>query len=92
LLIGFESLNQEGLIDIHKGSTSRRLPDRVDALHAQGIAIQGCFVSAWIATTVRSSPKPSRGCWDLRIDIPRYSIYTPYPGPVLPATDEQRRI
>lgn len=81
LLLGFESVNQSNLCDIHKGfNKSKDYKLIVDALHAHGITVQGCFVfgldeddSSVFADTVEQ-------VLELKIDIPRYSLYTPYPG------------
>ncbi|MCU0662117.1 MAG: B12-binding domain-containing radical SAM protein [Myxococcota bacterium] len=81
LLIGFESTEQSSLKQIYKGfNKSDDYKETVRILHKSGITIQGCFVFGFdhdnadiFATTVQRVT-------DLGIDIPRYSIYTPYPG------------
>jgi radical SAM superfamily enzyme YgiQ (UPF0313 family) len=81
LLIGFESINQRSLDNI--GKVFNR-PDRYDELmyrlHQARIVVQGTFVFGFdeddpsvFAATVGEVQR-------LKIDIPRYSIYTPYPG------------
>ena len=84
LLLGFESLNQDNLRGIYKGfNKAVRYRDIVQTLHGHGISVQGCFVfgfdgddSSVFRTTVDQ-------VLDMRLDIPRYSIYTPYPGTLL---------
>ena len=81
LLIGFESISQRSLTKIHKGFNTRESYDEVvRRLHEARIIVQGCFVFGFdeddtdvFAATVDEVQR-------LKIDIPRYSIYTPYPG------------
>jgi radical SAM superfamily enzyme YgiQ (UPF0313 family) len=84
LLLGFESVNQSTLFQIRKGfNKSDNYTEVMETLHGYGISVQGCFVfgfdhddlSVFAATVERVNA--------LRIDIPRYSLYTPYPGTVL---------
>lgn len=81
LLIGFESINHRSLASIHKGFNKvEQYQDFVNKLHDRRIIIQGCFIfgldeddPSIFATTVDMVDT-------LQIDIPRYAIYTPYPG------------
>jgi len=81
LLIGFESISQRSLNQIHKGFNAQESYDEVvRRLHKARIIVQGCFVFGFdeddkevFAATVDEVQR-------LKIDIPRYSIYTPYPG------------
>ena len=84
LLLGFESVNQSTLRQIHKGfNKSDDYAQVMETLHGCGISVQGCFVfgfdhddsSVFAATVDRVN--------ELRVDIPRYSLYTPYPGTTL---------
>jgi len=84
LLVGFESVDQATLRGIHK-NFNRILDYRaaIASLRQRGITIQGCFVfgfdhdhSGTFETTVDMVQK-------LSVDIPRYSLYTPYPGTAL---------
>ena len=84
LLLGFESVNQSTLLQIRKGfNKSDNYAQVMETLHACGISVQGCFVfgfdhddpSVFAATVEQVNA--------LRIDIPRYSLYTPYPGTAL---------
>ncbi|GAK58295.1 radical SAM domain protein [Candidatus Vecturithrix granuli] len=81
LLIGFESINHHSLTSIHKGFNKvEQYQEFVNKLHDRRIIIQGCFIfgldeddTSIFATTVEMVDT-------LHIDIPRYAIYTPYPG------------
>ena len=84
LLLGFESVNQTGLLDIHKGfNKSRDYRAVVDLLHGHGITVQGCFVFGLDEDGPAVFAETVQQVLDLKIDIPRYSLYTPYPGTAL---------
>ncbi len=87
LLFGFESFYQGALKEIHKGFNFKRDYQRlIQELHAYNISVQGCFIfgfdhddtTVFDATVARIN--------ELRIDIPRFSILTPYPGTELHKT------
>ena len=81
LLIGFESLLDEGLGSIRKKfnqpSVYRKL---IDDLHTLGISIQGCFVFGNDHDTVDVFEKTVQFVVDSAIDLPRFAILTPFPG------------
>ena len=94
LLIGFESGDQATLRGIRKNfNQALRYKEFVAMLQRRGITIQGCFVfgfdhddSSVFASTVELVQ-------NLGVDIPRYSLYTPYPGTALfRRLMEERRI
>ena len=81
LLIGFESINHKSLASIHKSFNKvEQYQEFVKKLHDCHIIIQGCFIfgldeddkDVFVATVDMVNT--------LQIDIPRYAIYTPYPG------------
>jgi radical SAM superfamily enzyme YgiQ (UPF0313 family) len=81
LLIGFESVNQQGLGRIGKGfNRCGEYARLVRMLHEARIVVQGCFVFGFDEDTTDVFPATVQQVDELRIDIPRYSIYTPYPG------------
>ena len=81
LLFGFESENESVLSQIHKGFNKpvnyKKLMRKV---HELGISIQGCFVFGFDHDNANVFRDTVDLVNDLKIDIPRYSIYTPYPG------------
>jgi radical SAM superfamily enzyme YgiQ (UPF0313 family) len=84
LLLGFESVNQNNLQSIYKGFNKvAGYRDVVDALHAHGISVQGCFVLGLDEDDGDVFPATLEQVQEMRLDIPRYSIYTPYPGTLL---------
>jgi len=81
LLVGFESGNQNTLSDIHKNFN--RILDYqevVASLHRRGITVQGCFVFGFDHDDTGIFETTVDLVQTLGIDIPRYSLYTPYPG------------
>ena len=84
LLLGFESISQRSLKAIYKGfNTKEDYGEVIRRLHQARIVVQGCFVFGFdeddkdiFAATVEEVQR-------LKIDIPRYSLYTPYPGTIL---------
>lgn len=84
LLVGFESENADALRAIHKGFNR---PDRyagmMRELHRRGVSVQGCFVFGFDHDDPGVFARTVQRVQDLKIDIPRYSIYTPYPGTAL---------
>lgn len=81
LLIGFESLSAKGLISIRKGFNHvddyRKV---VAALHDHGISVQACFVLGLDTDTTEVFKQTVDWVNEARIDIPRYSLYTAFPG------------
>lgn len=81
LLLGFESVNNRALYDMHKAFNS---PDHYrtvcDTLHQHGITIQGCFIFGLDDDTPAVFDDTVAAVNELRIDIPRYAVYTPFPG------------
>lgn len=80
LLIGFESVNQDSQQFIRKGVNHvNGYTELVARLHDNGILVQGCFAfgadeddSSVFARTVEMVERA-------QIDLPRYSILTPFP-------------
>lgn len=81
LLLGFESIDNTGLQQMCKGFNRidqyRRI---VTGLHERGITVQGCFIFGLDSDTPEVFDKTVTAVNDLRIDIPRFAVYTPYPG------------
>ena len=81
LLIGFESITQESQKYIHKGV------NRVDSyvelmkkLHDNGILVQGCFAFGGDEEDTSVFDRTVEMVIKAKIDLPRYSILTPFPG------------
>ncbi len=94
LLVGFESGDQATLRGIRKNfNQTLRYHDLIRSLQRRGISVQGCFVFGFDhddAGVFKSTVQLVR---DLGVDIPRYSLYTPYPGtPLFARLQAERRI
>jgi radical SAM superfamily enzyme YgiQ (UPF0313 family) len=81
LLIGFESLDNSSLTSIHKGfNKAEEYQALVYKLHDLDIVIQGCFIFGFDEDDHTVFARTVDLVNQLKIDIPRYAIYTPYPG------------
>jgi len=81
LLFGFESEDPGVLSSIHKGFN--RVVDYAElmhVMHAHRISVQGCFVFGFDHDDCSVFARTVERVQELKIDIPRYSIYTAYPG------------
>ena len=94
LLIGFESVNQKILNRIAKGfNRENHYGELMRQLRKAGIIVQGCFVFGFDDDDLDVFPRTVERVQELRVDIPRYSIYTPYPGSRLfKRLEEEQRI
>ncbi len=81
LLFGFESDSQTVLKDIRKGFNKPvNYDDVIRIMHGMNISVQGCFVFGFDHDSKEVFQRTVDRVNDLKIDIPRYSLYTPYPG------------
>lgn len=80
LLIGFETVSSPALRGMRKGFNA---PDHyrevVAALQSRHIVVQGCFIFGLDDDTPEVFPRTVAAIEELRIDIPRYALYTPFP-------------
>lgn len=94
LLVGFESGNQDTLKGIRK-SFNKTLDYKqlIQSLQKRGITVQGCFVFGFDHDDESSFASTVDLVNDLGVDIPRYSLYTPYPGtPLFKRLMDEKRI
>jgi radical SAM superfamily enzyme YgiQ (UPF0313 family) len=81
LLFGFESDSRTTLREIRKGfNVQVNYDDVIAVMHGLGISVQGCFVFGFDHDTKEVFQRTVERVNELKIDIPRYSLYTPYPG------------
>jgi radical SAM superfamily enzyme YgiQ (UPF0313 family) len=81
LLVGFESGNQTVLRGIRKNfNQTPAYHDLIRSLQQRGITVQGCFVFGFDHDDANVFDATVQLVQDLGVDIPRYSLYTPYPG------------
>jgi radical SAM superfamily enzyme YgiQ (UPF0313 family) len=81
ILIGFESLSRESLVETRKVFNTRKdHHETVSRIHERGIAIMGCFVFGFDHDTLDTFDETTDFVEDAKIDLPRYAILTPFPG------------
>lgn len=80
LLIGFESVNQETQKSIHKGNLVHEYKELMEKLHNLGIMVMGCFAFGSDADNLDVFLRTVDLCVEAKIDLPRFSIITPFPG------------
>lgn len=94
LLIGFETINRQGLAAIRKKfNDPERYMALVDDLHRLKIAIQGCFVFGNDDDDGGVFDRTAEFVIDAGIDLPRFAVLTPFPGtPLFRRLEAQGRI
>jgi radical SAM superfamily enzyme YgiQ (UPF0313 family) len=81
LLIGFETVSDQALRGMRKGfNAPNHYREVVEALHDRNIVVQGCFIFGLDDDTPDVFPRTVAAIDELRIDIPRYALYTPFPN------------
>ena len=84
LLLGFESLVQDSLVETRKSFNLRTdYFQVVGKLHERGIGIMGCFVFGFDGDTSDVFEQTVDFVNEAKIDLPRYAILTPFPGTAL---------
>ncbi len=84
LLIGFESVNQTSQGYINKGiNKTENYEDLVKQLHDIGVLINGCFAFGGDNDEKDVFKRTVEQVQRLKIDLPRYSILTPFPNTLL---------
>lgn len=80
LLIGFESITQSSQQYINKGVNQvANYKELMKKLHAHGILVQGCFAFGSDEEDASVFERTVEMVIDCQIDLPRYSILTPFP-------------
>lgn len=88
MLLGFESAHSTGVAGIRKAFNDPGNYQRIiGAMHDRGMIIQGCFIFGLDDDTPEIFDDTAKMIDALQIDIPRYALYTPFPG-----TDCYRRM
>jgi len=81
LLIGFESITQESQHYIHKGVNKvNNYVELMEVLHDNGILVQGCFAFGGDEEDSSVFERTVDMIIKAKIDLPRYSILTPFPN------------
>lgn len=94
VLIGFESTAQATLKRMGKHfNTAKKYREIVKKLHDHGIAVMGCFVFGFDNDDKEVFKAVTEFAYESNIDLPRYTLYTPYPGtPVFEKLKSEGRI
>lgn len=80
LLIGFESISQSSQKFIHKGVNKvLEYGELMKKLHNAGILVQGCFAFGGDDEDTSVFERTVEMVLQTKIDLPRYSILTPFP-------------
>lgn len=82
LLVGFESVNQETQQSMNKGGVNHvsEYKELMDKLHRKGIMVMGCFAFGGDEDGKDVFRRTVELCVKAKIDLPRFSIITPFPG------------
>ncbi len=81
LLLGLESVCEKSLKSMNKNFNSLNdYKDQVKRLHDHGIAINGCFVFGSDEDDKDVFQRTVEFVQKTDIDLPRYTVYTPFPG------------
>lgn len=81
LMLGFESVDQAALKSVNKGQErSRRYVSIIKSLHERNIAVFGSFIFGLDTDTVSTFDETINFAINSKLDIVRYTIFTPYPG------------
>lgn len=80
LLIGFESINQGSQKEMRKGfNRVEGYKSLMQKLHSHGIMVMGCFAFGSDEDGPDVFSKTVRMADEIKIDLPRYAIFTPFP-------------
>lgn len=81
LLIGFESVSTAALSGMRKRfNAPDHYRDVVAALHERHMVVQGCFIFGLDDDKPEVFDQTVAAIDELRIDIPRFALYTPFPN------------
>ena len=94
ILVGFESIVQDSLAGINKRfNEAANYKEAVQRFHDHGIAVLGTFVFGLDHEDKDVFKRTAEFIDDARIDLVRFSVYTPFPGtPAFEELDQQGRI
>jgi len=80
MLIGFESVNPESLLEYNKKQKVEDIRACVNNLHKHGIRVHGMFVLGSDADDSNTPKETVKFCRDMGIDSAQFSILHPLPG------------
>lgn len=81
IFVGFESLSYETVKKLGRTDKSvRHYREQVKKIHDTGIAVEGSFIVGFDEDDKSVFERISDFCYETKIDMPFFSILTPYPG------------
>lgn len=80
LLVGFESLDATSIQCYRKPNRVTSYRKQIDALHAAGVALIGCFIFGAPEDTESTANNLLMFIKETGIDLPVFNLLTPYPG------------
>jgi len=84
ILSGLESMDGQTRSSIDKTlNEPRRYKEQIARFHEHGISVLGCFVFGFDRDTEAGLKRDIAEILELGIDIPRFSVLTPFPGTAL---------
>jgi len=84
ILIGFETINQDSLNSINKSFNQvHQYSEVINKVHDHGIAINGTFMFGMDSDKKDCFDRVTDFVYENNIELPRYAIYTPFPGTAL---------
>ncbi len=84
LFIGLESVDQESLIQMHKGFLKpEKFRDSIARLHDEGIGVLGAFVLGNDNEDTSIFKRTLDFAKKVKLDLAQFSVLTPYPGTAL---------
>lgn len=94
ILAGLESLDERTMLSINKPrNRPGKYKEQISRLQSRQIAVLGCFVLGFDDDTPQSMRRNIERILDLGLDVPRFSVLTPFPGtPLFKKLDGEGRI
>lgn len=93
LFIGFESLNQTALNEVHKSYNTREYKELIKKIHDYGIMIEGAFIFGFDSDKKDVFNKTVDFCYENDLEFAQFTILTPFPDTELfNRLQEEKRI
>jgi len=92
--VGFESVSQKTIDYLGKKSNKVQEYNKlIEKIHNHGMSVTGSFIFGFDTDTKNVFNDTIEAVYDLAIDVPEFTILTPYPGtPLFKRLDEEGRI
>ena len=85
ILIGFESISQDALREIHKGHLyrTREYKNIINAIHSCGVVLEGAFIFGLDSDDRHVFKRTVDFCYETNMQVAQFSVLTPFPGTIL---------